>query len=54
MNLHCAATHDEPLMELTYPPPHAAALHANCKQSNVNSVMNLRQNHVYIIKKGIA
>ena len=38
-------------MELTRPPLYPARRHASRKQSNVNSVMNFGQNHVYNQKR---
>ena len=49
MNLPSVPTQDASSMELTCP-PYAAALHANRDQRNVNSLMNLWQNHFHIIK----
>jgi len=53
MNLPFSPKHDASLMESTRPSK-AANAHANRKQRNVNSLMNLGHNHFHIIKKGTA
>ena len=54
MNLPFVPKQDASSMELTCPPSRPASRHAKRKQRNVNSLMNLGENQVYIIKKGTA